>query len=397
MQVTDEMVAAAMRAFRIQPADLNVPDPVGMYIDHRRMRDAVQAALDAMPKATGGLIPGPAHGDSVLARIGDASCSFTLPPDMTRGALPPTATVSINLGAADDKTIIETLSRVLGSLAERKVGSALDILGGQPLVEVNLGGDMIPDRDGVRRIVRTKPRGEAGEPTPLGDANPYGPLPPMVIPADHPLLDTNSFNDLSTPASVAAPRLDGPDTAAGPIKLADYLISAEIDAHIDIAEEDSVRDDWWRASCLLHDWYTTGSKHNVEIAAAEHVENEHRPCAVFNPHITTDGPVYCYLLPGHDGDHMGRGGSAWRAEGTTAVAVQHVVPVAEPRPLARQSELHLYLGIGEVAMARMIRFRDDYRPQTPLPVHEATADSEALYDPEEVKAWYDALPQAADG
>lgn len=73
------------------------------------------------------------------------------------------------------------------------------------------------------------------------------------------------------------------------------------------------------------------------------------------------------------------------------------MPVTEPRPLARQSALHLHLGIGEVAMARMIRFRDDYRPPTPLPIHEATADSEALYDPEEVKAWYDALPQAADG
>lgn len=80
-----------------------------------------------------------------------------------------------------------------------------------------------------------------------------------------------------------------------------------------------------------------------------------------------------------------------------ASVAQHSIPVTEPRPLARQSALHLHLGIGEVAMVRMVRFRDDYRPPTPLPIHEATADSEALYDPEEVKAWYDALPQEADG
>lgn len=185
MQVTDEMARAAWDCW------LEFEAEGGLDRD-TVMRHAVQAALDAMPKATGGYVPGP-DGDSVRLRLSDASCTYTLPPEMTRGALPPDATVSINLSAPDDKTIIETLARVLGP------------------------------------------------------------------------------------------------------------------------------------------------------------------------------------------------------------AKQQSMPVTEPRPLARQSALHLHLGIGEVAMARMIRFRDDYRPPTPLPIHEATADSEALYDPEEVKAWYDALPQAADG
>lgn len=106
MQVTDEMIAAAQDA---TPRWMNATDSEIRYI--------IEAALDAMPKATGGYV----DGDSVRVRLSDASCTYTLPPDMTRGELPPNATVSINLGAADDKTIIETLSRVLGPIKRQSI------------------------------------------------------------------------------------------------------------------------------------------------------------------------------------------------------------------------------------------------------------------------------------
>lgn len=222
MQVTDEMARAAWDRW------LELEAEGGLDRD-TVMRHAVQAALDAMPKATGGYVPGP-DGDSVRLRLSDASCTYTLPPEMTRGALPPNATVSINLGAADDKTIIETLARVLGSLTQREAVSALDILGGQPLAT-------IPDE------------------------------------------------------------------------------------------------------MLSTDWL----------------------------------------------------------EDAMATAMQHRIPVTEPRPLATVGELHLYLGESREFVLRAAAGVPEYDPPFPKPVREYGEDREPLYDPKAVKAWYDALPQAADG
>lgn len=94
------------------------------------------------------------------------------------------------------------------------------------------------------------------------------------------------------------------------IVLADYLLAAEIENHILVQEEDSVRDDWWRASCGLHDWYTTGSKPNVEDAAAHHVAWEHTACAAVDPDSAAAAPLYCRMLPEHTGDHF-NGGRSW--------------------------------------------------------------------------------------
>lgn len=223
MQVTDEMARAAWNRW------LELEAEGGLDRD-TVMRHAVQAALDAMPKATGGYV----DGDSVRVRLSDASCTYTLPPEMTRGALPPNATVSINLSAPDDKTIIETLARVLGSLTQREAVSALDILGGQPLAT-------IPDE----------------------------------------MLSTDGFED------------------------------------------------------------------------------------------------------------------------AMATAMQHRIPVTEPRPLASEGELHLHLGLSREVVGRMIVQRNQYDPPFPQPVGQYTKDRkrsfpEPLYDPEAVKAWYNALPQAAD-
>lgn len=93
MQVTDEMVAAAMRAFRLQPADLNVPDPDGMYIDHRRIRDAVQAALDTMPKAAGGYVSGPGLATDRIA----PGRADVRPPQKVRDAADAVPGVTFNL------------------------------------------------------------------------------------------------------------------------------------------------------------------------------------------------------------------------------------------------------------------------------------------------------------
>lgn len=72
------------------------------------------------------------------------------------------------------------------------------------------------------------------------------------------------------------------------------------------------------------------------------------------------------------------------------------MPVAEPRPLASASQLHLHLGVLPAVVTRMILNGDDYSPPFPRAICEYGEDREPLYDPEAVKAWYDALPQAAD-
>lgn len=103
------------------------------------------------------------------------------------------------------------------------------------------------------------------------------------------------------------------------IELADYLLAAEIEDHILVQEEDSVRADWWRASCGLHDWYTTGSRPNVEDAAAHHVAWEHTACADVDPDSPANAPLYCRMLPEHGGDHW-NGGHSWANDRKAAPA-----------------------------------------------------------------------------
>lgn len=103
------------------------------------------------------------------------------------------------------------------------------------------------------------------------------------------------------------------DSATPRVALADYLQAAEIETHILVQEEDSVRADWWRASCGLHDWYTTGSRPVVEDAAAHHVAWDHTACAAVDPDSPAEAPLYCRALPDHDGDHW-NGGREWASD-----------------------------------------------------------------------------------
>lgn len=236
MQVTDEMVAAAQDA---TPRWMNATDSEIRYIVEAALAVAGEVAVDVTAN-----IRIQVDEDEFRSSVADA---------------------------------VERLSNALPRNAEGRV--TLATLHGAPRsVEVNLGGDMIPDRDGVHRIVRTGPHGDAGERAPLCGLDPYGPLPPMVIPANHPLLDTRGFDDLSAPTP----------------------------------------------------------------------------------------------------------------------NVQQSIPVTEPRVPIAESALHLYLGVKREVIARMVVQRDDYRPPMPRPVRENDYH-EPLYDGKAVKAWYDALPQEADG
>lgn len=76
---------------------------------------------------------------------------------------------------------------------------------------------------------------------------------------------------------------------------------------------------------------------------------------------------------------------------------RHWIPVTEPRPLATVSQLHHHIGESLEFVLRAIVHGDDYDPPFPEPVRLYGEDREPLYDPDAVKAWYDALPQAADG
>jgi len=116
------------------------------------------------------------------------------------------------------------------------------------------------------------------------------------------------------------------------IALADYLQESEIETHILVQEEDSVRADWWRASCGLHDWYTTGSRPNVEDAAAHHVAWDHTACAALDPDSPADAPLYCRMLPGHGDDHA-NGGRCWANDRPPAVTPNRreaAAPITRP-------------------------------------------------------------------
>lgn len=214
-------------------------------------------------------------------------------------------------------------------------------------VEVNLGGDMQTVPDGAIRTVRTTPRG--GTAVALSD-DPYRPLPPVAIPDD--LLDVSGFED--------------------PMAMA-------MQQRVPVA----------KPRALMN-----------ETALAAHFEVPWQTVATWAAY----GDGFAPPFPAPATHHAQSGGRLWdmREVETWHKAwlngkEPYRMPVTEPRPLARQSELHHHLGIGEVAVARMIMGRDSYRPPFPQPVHEGDGDGEALYDPQEVKAWYDALPQAADG
>lgn len=89
-------------------------------------------------------------------------------------------------------------------------------------------------------------------------------------------------------------------------RMTSWALEAEIEQNIDVQEEDSVRPDWWRASCRADTWCTTGSKPVVEDAAAEHIERDHPPCGASGERTFPDAH-YCHLQPGHDGDHQDSG------------------------------------------------------------------------------------------
>ena len=311
------------------------------------MRRAMQAALDAMPKATGGLV----NGDSVRLRLSDASCTYTLPPEMTRGQLPPNATVSINLGAPDDKTIIETLARMLTS--------PLAALGGHPLprgatVEVNLGGDMIPRRDGVTQVLRTRPHGDTGEHE-ASDGTPYGPQPSMVIPDERCCIcgstDVDYRNYLGQPW--CWPCADGQQT---------FLVNeAGIATKFDVPQH------------TANTWIRYGDGCVPPF-----------PSAI---RMTSDGREGLYSLREVETWHK-----AW-LNGKQPFRMS----LTEPRPLATVGELHHHLGESREFVLRAAAGMPEYDPPFPDPVCEYGEDREPLYDPQAVKAWYDALPQAADG
>jgi hypothetical protein len=82
---------------------------------------------------------------------------------------------------------------------------------------------------------------------------------------------------------------------------------------------------------------------------------------------------------------------------SSPASLAHSIPVTEPRPLATVGELHHYLGESREFVLHAAAGMPEYDPPFPDPVREYGEDREPLYDPQAVKAWYDALPQAADG
>lgn len=77
-------------------------------------------------------------------------------------------------------------------------------------------------------------------------------------------------------------------------------------------------------------------------------------------------------------------------------AAQQWIPVTEPRPLATINQLRYHLGESlDFVLGATLR-SSGYDPPFPEAVRQGK-NGEPLYDPDAVKAWYDALPQAADG
>lgn len=85
MQVTEEMARAAWQRW------LEIEDEGSMDRD-AAMRHAVQAALDVMPKATGGFVPGGATADHFAPRPADVT-----PPQKVRDAADAVPGITFNL------------------------------------------------------------------------------------------------------------------------------------------------------------------------------------------------------------------------------------------------------------------------------------------------------------
>jgi hypothetical protein len=69
-----------------------------------------------------------------------------------------------------------------------------------------------------------------------------------------------------------------------------YEVQAAVyDTVIRIDREDSVRDGWYRATCDLCDWYTTGSEPVVEEAANEHIGDQHAMVRAVARNALVDG------------------------------------------------------------------------------------------------------------
>jgi len=121
MQVTPEMIQAAREA---------VPTAV---ISDAGIAAVIGAALRVMPKSFGGFIPGPSpRGDSILAKLSDGSCTFTLPKTPTQGPLPPGTTITFSpIGDIGD--VVEALTCLMGKrtsepipVTEPRPGSTID-------------------------------------------------------------------------------------------------------------------------------------------------------------------------------------------------------------------------------------------------------------------------------
>jgi hypothetical protein len=134
----------------------------------------------------------------------------------------------------------------------------------------------------------------------------------------------------------------------------------------------------------LHDGLPRDAEGRITLASLRGDADRHEV-----PDGTTDGPQQSAIISDALLDTSG-------FEDVAAVAAQRWMPVTSPRPLATADQLHHHLGIGAVEVANMLLHRNDYRPPFPAPVHEADARHAARYDPQGVKTWYDALPQAVD-
>jgi hypothetical protein len=73
---------------------------------------------------------------------------------------------------------------------------------------------------------------------------------------------------------------------------------------------------------------------------------------------------------------------------------QHHIPVTEPRPAATIDDIAAVLGVHRLTVIDWIT--QPYH-HFPAPVFPSNIAERSLYDLDAVKAWYDALPQAADG
>lgn len=105
--------------------------------------------------------------------------------------------------------------------------------------------------------------------------------------------------------------------------IADLLRRRQFSTHMHV-RPDGGDTGLWRASCDIHDWYTTGIYSTVEDAAWDHIARQHEPCAAPSDRTFAGVQLYCHLLLDHEGDHMNRGNTWPRT-------VPAVAPTKPPR------------------------------------------------------------------